>query len=180
LRFHETGLAGVIEVVLEPHFDDRGWFARAWSRDEFMENELDLEWEQLNVAHNPITGTLRGIHFQRNPHAETKLVRCTSGRLFDFAVDLRPSSPTFRRWVGRSLSPEEGNTLLIPAGFGHGYLTLEPDTDLLYLTSVRFNENAATGVRFDDPALGIDLPAPVLLLSDRDRSWPLLAERDDL
>lgn len=141
---------------------------------------LAFDWTQANLAHNPLTGTFRGLHLQLAPNGEAKLVRCTRGSLFDVAVDLRRGSPTFGQWVGTVLSADQGNSLLIPPGFGHGYLTLEPDTDLIYQTSVPYQPSAATGVRFDDPAVGLDLPAPISLISAQDRSWPFLSERTDL
>jgi dTDP-4-dehydrorhamnose 3,5-epimerase len=174
MRFITTAIEGVVHVELEPIRDDRGFFARAWCRDEFAEAGIQAEWVQANFAHNPVAGTLRGLHFQREPFAESKLVRCTRGRLQDVAVDLRPTSPTYGRWVDTVLDSHAGNMLLVPPGCATGYLTLEPDTDLFYQTTVRFERAAAAGVRFDDPLFGIIWRGPITLLSEQDRNWPWL------
>ena len=115
-----------------------------------------------------------GIHFQKTPHAEVKLVRCTRGAIFDVAVDLRPASQTYQHWVGVELSANDGRMLYIPEGFGHGFLTLQPDTDIAYQTSAPYAGESASGVRFDDPALSIDWPAEITVTSSQDRNWPLL------
>jgi len=174
LRFHETAIAGVLTVEIDPMRDARGFFARTWCRDEFAAVGVDAVWVQENLGRSPAMGTLRGMHLQRPPHDEVKLVRCVAGRIQDVAVDLRPGSPTYRRWVGAELSAERGDMLLVPTGCEHGYLTLEPDTDVLYLTSAAYDRASATGVRFDDPALGIEWAGPIAVISDRDRAWPLL------
>lgn len=180
MRFEPTNLREVVQVFLEPHFDERGWFARAWSGDEFTALGLGFEWVQANLAHNTAAGTLRGVHLQLAPHAEAKFVRCTRGSLYDVAVDLRRWSPTFGRWVGTVMTAEAGNGLLIPPGFGHGYLTLQSDTDLYYQSSAEYQPESATGARFDDPDLNIEWPAPVSTISAADKSWPLLSARHDL
>jgi dTDP-4-dehydrorhamnose 3,5-epimerase len=174
MRFHETAIAGVCRIEIEPIQDERGYFARAWSSDEFAQAGLEAFWVQANVASNPRRGTLRGMHFQRKPHEEAKLVRCTRGRLFDVAVDLREGSESFGAWVGAELTAEGGEMLFIPPGCAHGYLTLEPDTDLIYLTSAAYHAESATGVRYDDPLFAIEWVAPIQLVSAQDRSWPLL------
>jgi dTDP-4-dehydrorhamnose 3,5-epimerase len=176
MRFEQTEIEGVRIVRLDPIRDDRGFFARAWARDEFERAGLDIRWEQANLAHNPAAGTLRGMHFQRDPHAEWKLVRCTRGRLQDVAVDLRTGSATRHRWVGTTLDAAAGDMLLIPPGCAHGYLTLEADTDLFYQTSAAYDRDVAGGVRHDDPAFGIAWSGPVAIISEQDRSWPLVAE----
>lgn len=176
MRLEPTAIEGVWIVRLDPIRDDRGFFARAWARDEFERAGLDIRWEQANHAHNPTAGTLRGIHFQRDPHAEWKLVRCTRGRLQDVAVDLRPDSATRHRWVEATLDADTGDMLLIPPGCGHGYLTLEPGTDLYYLTSAAYARESAGGVRYDDPAFGIRWARSIALVSEQDRSWPLVGD----
>lgn len=175
IRFHETEIEGVRYIEIDPIRDERGWFARAWCRDEFAAAGVAVEWVQANLGHNPGAGTLRGMHLQSDPHAEFKLVRCTRGRLQDVAVDLREGSPTFRRWVSRELSADRGDMLLVPPGCAHGYLTLERTTDILYQTSAAYAGDAATGVRHDDPTLGIVWDGPIRLVSPADRSWPLLS-----
>lgn len=173
LTFVPTRIEGVVRVQLDPIRDDRGFFARAWCEDEFAAAGLATTWVQANLGHNPAMGTLRGMHYQREPHPETKLVRCTRGRILDVAVDMRADSPTFRQWVSAELTAELGEMLFIGPGCAHGYLTLEPETDLFYQTSTRYARESATGVRYDDPAFGIDWGLPVVLVSEADRSWPL-------
>jgi dTDP-4-dehydrorhamnose 3,5-epimerase len=128
--FKETKLPGVFVIELERRSDDRGFFARQWCAEEVARAGLDPALTQINVARSTARGTLRGVHYQRAPHAETKLVRCTRGAVFDVAVDLRSDSPTFRQWVGVELDAESGRALYIPEGCGHGYLTLSAETDL--------------------------------------------------
>lgn len=171
--FIPTAIAGVVRIELEPIRDDRGFFARAWSGDEFADAGLAATWVQANLGRSPRAGTLRGLHYQRDPNAEAKLVRCTRGRVLDVAVDMRTDSPTFRRWVSAELTAERGESLFVAPGCAHGYLTLEPDTDVLYQTSARYAPQSATGVRYDDPAFGIEWGAPILVVSEADRSWPL-------
>jgi len=172
VRFIPTAIEGVVRVELEPIRDDRGFFARAWCEDEFAAAGIATTWVQANIGHNPLRGVLRGLHLQRAPHQEAKLVRCTRGRLQDVAVDLRADSPTYRRWVSAILTADGGEMLYVPPGCATGYLTLEPDTDVFYQTSARFARESATGVRFDDPAFGIEWLAPIRLVSEADRAWP--------
>jgi dTDP-4-dehydrorhamnose 3,5-epimerase len=174
MRFRPTGIAGVVVVELEPIHDERGFFARAWCAEEFSEHGIEATFVQENVASNPRPGTLRGLHFQHAPYEEAKLVRCTRGAIFDVALDVRAGSPTFRQWVGEPLSAENGRLLYIPEGCAHGYLTLEADTEVRYLTTFRYVPEAADGVNFADPAFGIAWPAEITLVSERDASWPLL------
>lgn len=180
MRFESTPLPGVHVVQVEPIADHRGFFARAWSVDEFRAQAINTEFVDANLAHNPQAGTLRGMHFQRAPHEETKLVRCTRGRLYDVAVDLRPGSRTRGQWFGIELSADEANMLVIPEGCAHGYLTLEQNTDLLYHTTHRYAPSSATGVRYDDPSFGIDWPRGVVVVSEQDRGWPLWSERSEV
>lgn len=172
MRILETPIVGVVVVEADPIVDDRGWFARAWDRDEFAEAGLDVAWVQANAGFSHKAGTLRGMHFQRPPWAEHKLIRCTRGSLFDVAVDLRPGSPTVGRWFGLQLSAGDGRSLLIPPGCAHGYLTVADATELFYLTSQPYVRSAATGVRFDDPAFRIEWPQSVEVISDQDTAWP--------
>jgi dTDP-4-dehydrorhamnose 3,5-epimerase len=162
----------VFVIELERRSDDRGFFARQWCAEEVARAGLDPVLAQINVARSTARGTLRGVHYQRAPHAETKLVRCTRGAVFDVAVDLRSDSPTFRQWVGVELDAESGRALYIPEGCGHGYLTLSAETDLAYQASVPYAPASATGVRYDDPAFGIEWPAPIKVISAQDRNWP--------
>jgi len=176
VKLVETPIAGVWIVEIERREDPRGFFARAWCGREFGELGLDPGLVQINVGFNLRAGTVRGMHYQRAPFAETKLVRCTRGAVFDVAVDLRPGSPTRLTWTGAELTADNHRMLYVPHGCAHGYQTLVDDAELLYQTSQVYAPEHATGVRYDDPALGIRWPAPVTVLSDADRSWPLLAE----
>lgn len=170
--FEETPLAGAYVVHVEEHADDRGFFGRLWCADEFDAAGLDMRVSQVNVGFSVHRGTLRGLHFQRAPHGETKLVRCTAGAVYDVVVDLRPDSPTHTRWFGVELTPDNHLQLYVPAGFAHGYQTLRDRSEICYQASVPYTPDSATGVRFDDPVFGIDWPEPVTAISEADRSWP--------
>jgi dTDP-4-dehydrorhamnose 3,5-epimerase len=170
--FVETSISGVFVIEIEPRRDERGFFARQWCADECMRAGLDPRVAQINIAHSVAKGTLRGVHYQKAPHAEVKLVRCTRGALFDVAVDLRVGSPSFCQWFGIELNEESGRMLYIPEGCGHGYLTLTPNTDLVYQASVRYAVNSATGVRHDDPAFNIVWPGEIRVISPQDKNWP--------
>lgn len=170
--FTQTKITGVFVVELEPRRDERGFFARQWCADEFVRAGLDPRISQINIARSARAGTLRGVHYQRAPHAEVKLVRCTRGAVFDLAVDLRVGSPTFRQWFGIELDDESGRMLYIAEGCGHGYLTLAANTDLVYQASVPYSPKSATGVRHDDPAFNIVWPEPIKVISQQDLHWP--------
>lgn len=177
MQFTEMTIAGAWTVELEPRADDRGFFARAFCADEFAAHGADPAVAQANLSWNVGRGTLRGLHFQYPPDAETKFVRCIRGAVFDVVVDLRPGSPTFGRWAGAELTAGNRRALIAPAGTAHGYLTLADDTEVLYLASSRYSPGAESGLRWDDPDLAIDWPGPVLTCSDKDASWPALAGR---
>ena len=171
--FEETKLAGAFVVDLERREDPRGFFARSWCADEFADHGLSTQVVQANVSFNPRRATLRGMHFQRAPHAETKLVRCTQGAIYDVVIDLRPESDTYREWLGVELTQENRRALYVPEGFAHGYQTLVPDAEVFYQVSEFYTPDAEGGVRWDDPAFGIEWPEPgSAFLSDKDRSWP--------
>ncbi len=176
MKLVETPIAGVWVVEIERREDPRGFFARAWCGQEFARLGLDPRLVQINLGFNLRAGTVRGMHFQRTPFEETKLVRCTRGAVFDVAVDLRPSSPTYRRWTGAELTADNHRMLYVPHGCAHGYQTLVDDTELCYQTSEVYAPEHATGVRYDDPTLAIRWPGPVTVLSDADRAWPLVEE----
>jgi dTDP-4-dehydrorhamnose 3,5-epimerase len=166
---HETPLEGLLMVEPERLADARGWFART-----FDVAELG-PIVQMSASYNARAGTLRGVHFQNDPHAEDKLVRCTRGAVFDVAVDLRPGSPTLHRWHGVELSEDNGLALWIPKGFAHGFQTLRDDTEVLYAMTTPYVRGSGTGVRWDDPAFGIRWPDPPpggRIMSDRDRGYP--------
>jgi dTDP-4-dehydrorhamnose 3,5-epimerase len=172
MRFIPTELAGAWLIELELRHDARGYFARTFCEQEFAGQGLVSRFVQCNVAWNKAAGTLRGLHYQAAPHAETKVVRCTRGALYDVIVDLRPGSPTRGKWVAVELAPMNGLMLYVPEGFAHGYQTLEPDTEVSYLMSALPVPEAERGLRWDDPALAIRWPLPSPILSDRDRSHP--------
>ena len=174
MRFTPTEIAGVVRVDAAPHRDDRGLFARIHCPEEFAAAGIPFAPAQNSLSRNPHLHTLRGLHYQPAPYAETKLVRVTRGRVFDVAVDLRPDSPTYRRWAGAELSAENLAGLFIPEGVAHGFLTLEPDTDVVYQIAPIFRPGHAAGVRWDDPAFGIAWPAAPALMSPADAAYPLL------
>jgi dTDP-4-dehydrorhamnose 3,5-epimerase len=174
MRFVATPIAGVHVVELEEHVDERGSFARTWCRDEMAAAGLAVELAQCSLSRNRRAGTLRGLHFQRAPHEEAKLIRCTRGGIFDVAVDLRPGSPTRGRWFGVELDPLEGRALYVPEGCAHGFQTLVDDSDVAYMISVTYAPNASAGIRWDDPTLAIAWPvAAERTISERDRALPL-------
>jgi dTDP-4-dehydrorhamnose 3,5-epimerase len=172
MTFRETKLAGVFEIEVEPHLDERGFFARSWCQKEFEAHGLNPRVLQCNVSFNPKKGTLRGIHDQAAPHAEAKLVRCTAGAIYDVAVDLRPESRTFKQWVGATLTADNRRMLYIPEGCAHGFLTLADATEVFYQMSEFYHPELGRGVRWNDPAFEIVWPAKVEVISERDRNYP--------
>jgi dTDP-4-dehydrorhamnose 3,5-epimerase len=172
MRFAGTELAGVVVVDVDPRTDERGSFARLHCPDAFAAAGFPFEPVQTSLSRNPRAGTLRGLHYQPAPHGETKLVRCVRGRVFDVAVDLRAGSPTHGRWTAAELSADNCRALLVPEGVAHGFLTLEPDTDVLYQISPKYAPGHEAGVRWDDPAFGVAWPAAPRLISPRDAAYP--------
>jgi dTDP-4-dehydrorhamnose 3,5-epimerase len=172
VRFTRGTVAGCYVIDLEKRSDDRGYFARAWCEREFSEQGLSTRIAQVNVGVSRKAGTLRGLHYQAGSHGEVKVVSCPRGAVYDVAVDLRPGSPTFRRWQGLELSAETGRMFYIPEGCAHGYLTLTDDTELMYSTSRPYAPDAARGVRYDDPAFGIAWPVQISTISPADAAWP--------
>jgi dTDP-4-dehydrorhamnose 3,5-epimerase len=173
--FSPTSISGVVLIEPERLTDERGYFARTYSSDEFLKQGLDPTIAQCSTSFNPRPGTLRGMHYQAEPHAETKLVRCVRGAVLDVALDLRPESSTYLRWHASELSEDNGAALFISPGCAHGFQTLRPATEVYYQISVPFVPEAARGVRFNDPAFAIVWPEPPdggLTISERDRSYP--------
>ena len=166
--FAETELSGVWRIEPERRGDARGYLARTFCADEFAAHGLPVSYPQCNTTYNAQRGTLRGMHWQAEPRPEGKLVRCTRGAIFDVAVDLRPGSPTLRRWVGVTLSAENGTSLYIPPGYAHGYQTLTDDAEIFYQMTESYVPDLACGARWDDPAFAIVWPLPAPLLSERD------------
>ncbi|SFH49785.1 dTDP-4-dehydrorhamnose 3,5-epimerase [Palleronia marisminoris] len=179
MNIEATSLPDVFCVTPRRFGDARGFFAETWSRSRMARAGIDVEFVQDNHSLSEAAGTVRGLHFQAAPHAQAKLVRCGRGRLFDVAVDIRRGSASYGQWVGVELSFENGRQLYIPAGFAHGFVTLEPGTEIVYKCSDVYAPDTEGSVRWDDPDLGIDWPlsgAPVL--SDKDAAAPLLADLD--
>jgi dTDP-4-dehydrorhamnose 3,5-epimerase len=167
--FEPVSVDGVFIVQPEPITDERGYFARVFCADEFVAHGLTANVAQCSISFNPSKGTLRGLHYADPP--EEKLVRCTRGRIFDVVVDVRPESPSYRRWTSAELSADNAHAFYVPAGVAHGFYTLEDDCEVLYQISTRYDADAARGVRWDDPAFGIDWPGAPTLISERDRSY---------
>jgi len=174
VRFEPTTVAGVYTIELDLIEDERGFFARSWCAREFEEQGLETQFVQTNVGFNERRGTLRGLHFQLPPHDEVKVVRCSSGAVWDVAVDLRKGSATYLDWYATQLDEQNRRALYLPRGCAHGYLTLVDDTELLYQTSAFYMPAAATGVPYDDPSLAIEWPSKPSVVSEQDRSWPPL------
>ena len=174
--FVETELKGAFVIELERREDNRGFFARAFCQKEFEAHGLKPIIAQANVASNRLKGTLRGMHFQYPPAAETKLVRCTRGAILDIIVDLRPESPTYLRHVAVELTEDNQRALYVPERFAHGYQALRDNTDTSYQVGEFYTPGSEGGLRYDDPALGLRWPLPVTAMSDKDRVWPLMAE----
>ena len=171
MRFEHTEIEGVILITPERIPDERGFFVKTWGEDDFEAHGL-AHMIARNQSYNRTKGTLRGMHFQRPPHSEAKLVSPLSGSIFDVAVDLRPESPTYLKWVGRELNSDTGAMLYVPEGFAHGFITLEPDTTVEYLISAYYAPQASGGVRWDDASIGIKWPISPSVISQRDHSWP--------
>ena len=178
VEIRRLALDGLLEIRPRRFADDRGFFSETWNAVAWRESGIEVDFVQDNHSLSRARGTLRGLHFQASPAAQAKLVRVTRGSAFDVAVDLRPTSPTYRQWAGVTLSAAEWNQLLIPEGFAHGFLTLEPDTEVQYKASAVYSPAHDRAIRFDDPAIDIAWPIPAddLILSDRDRAAPLLAD----
>lgn len=174
MKVSPLGIPDVKVIEASPVGDARGWFARLYCPDQFAELGLNFRPCQISVSHNAAAGTLRGLHFQRPPAAEAKLVRCLKGAVWDVAVDIRPDSPTLRQWTSAELTPENGRAILLPKGFAHGFITLMPETELLYMTDHPWTREAEDGMRWNDPSLGINWPLQPEVLSNRDRGFALI------
>ncbi|HWO41827.1 MAG TPA: dTDP-4-dehydrorhamnose 3,5-epimerase [Candidatus Eisenbacteria bacterium] len=170
--FTETKLPGAYTIDPEKHADDRGFFARTWCKREFEARGLNDRLVQCNVSFSRRRGTIRGMHYQVAPYAEVKILRCTRGAIYDVIIDLRPDSRTYRRWIGVELSAANHRMIYVPEGFAHGFQTLEDDAEVIYQVSQFYTPGAERGVRYNDPAFGIQWPLEVTSLSEKDRTWP--------
>lgn len=171
MRFAETPLSGAFVIDLEPIEDDRGFFARAWAKEEFIAQGLVADVAQTNMSKTLAEGTFRGFHWQDPPLGETKTVRCISGAVYNCIVDMRQDSPTYRRWFGVELSADNLRMLYIPEQFANGFLILEDNTVLLYNVSRPYQGGNERGFRYDDAAIGVEWPRKILTMSDKDSAW---------
>ncbi len=178
MKFTETDLAGAWIIDLETIGDDRGFFARWYCENEFADHDLETAYVQGNLSYNAAAGTVRGMHMQLPPATEVKVVRCVAGAVHDIIVDARPGSPTRWRWIGVELSASNRRALYVPRGFFHGYQTLTEDAEVMYQVSAFYAPGTETGLRYDDPRLGLEWPLPVGTVSEKDRNWPLLDDLD--
>ena len=165
----------VFHLEVEPAGDERGQFARTFCVDELSDAGIDFRVLQTNISTNTIAGTLRGMHYQRDPHGEQKIVRCSRGSIFDVAVDIRPGSDTYLQWTSEILSSKRMNGLYIPAGFAHGFISLTDDCEVTYLMGSTYEAEAGAGLRWDDPAIQINWPLTPSIMSERDANWPLVS-----
>ncbi|WP_209015412.1 dTDP-4-dehydrorhamnose 3,5-epimerase [Roseibium limicola] len=179
-EFRPLGLDGVIEILPKKFGDDRGFFSETYNAKAFEEVGINLGFVQDNHSFSAQQGVLRGLHFQTPPFAQDKLVRVTRGSVFDVIVDIRKGSPTFAQWIGVEISAKKWNQVLVPKGFAHGFVTLEPDTEFLYKVSNYYSKECDRSIRFDDPAIGVEWPVDTAdaILSDKDRTAALLTETD--
>lgn len=170
--FTQTPLVGSYLINLEKRGDNRGFFARFFCEREFQQAGLEYHFVQFNNSLTAHKGTLRGMHYQLPPTPEVKVVRCIKGALFDVIVDLRPDSPTFKKWYGAELTAENRTMMYVPRGFAHGLVTLQDDTEAFYLVSAFYSPNQERGLRYNDSTIKIEWPIPIQETSEKDRSWP--------
>lgn len=178
MQVNDLGLGGVVEIIPKKFGDARGFFSETYQRQRFIDAGITQDWMQDNQSYSAEKGVLRGLHFQVAPYAQDKLIRVLKGSIFDVAVDIRNGSPTYGKWVSCVLSAEKFNQLLIPKGFAHGFVTLEPHVEVLYKVTAPYSPECDRGVRWNDPAIGIDWPLNGLqpVLSGKDSTAPFLAE----
>ena len=171
MKFNELGIKGVFLIEIEKIIDERGFFARTWDRKKFLENNLNSDLVQCNISFNSKKGTIRGIHFQKKPYEEAKLVHCTKGKVFEVILDIREDSPTYHNWISVELNEKDYKMLYVPEGFALGFQTLEDNTELFYQMSREYNSEYAAGLRWDDPKFKITWPLNVSKISKRDKSF---------
>jgi len=179
MQFKDTGFAGLFLIELGPNWDERGYFARTFCAETFAGRGLQTHYPQCGSAFNGKAGTVRGMHFQKSPHAEVKLVRCTRGAIFDVVIDLRPDSATYLQSYRAELAEGDGRELYVPEGFAHGYQSLRDASEVHYMLSRHYVPEAASGVRWDDPAFAVSWPLPITVISRRDREWPSFLRPDN-
>lgn len=170
--FKESKLKGAFVIDLEKHQDERGFFARTFCRKELENHGLISDVAQANMSLSKARGTLRGMHYQKSPYEETKLVRCIRGALYDVIIDLRPESPTYKQWIGVELSADNYRMLFVPKNFAHGFITLAEDTEVTYMVSQYYSPGAELGIRWNDPQFAIQWPIDVMVISPKDANWP--------
>lgn len=173
--FIETPLAGAYLIDLEPHRDERGFFARTFCHDEFESRGLNSKVVQCNISYNRKAGTLRGMHYQKAPYSEAKLIRCVRGKIQDVIVDLRQDSTTYGQHFSTELSADNRRALFVPEFFAHGFQTLIDDSEVEYQMSEFYNPASSAGFRYDDPAFALNWPREVTVISAQDLAWPLFA-----
>jgi len=177
MLFHALSVEGAFMLEPEPRADERGLFARIWCKDEFAKHGISAAFEQASVSFNDVANTLRGMHYQAEPHGEIKLVRCTAGAIFDVVVDLREGSPSYLKWSGETLTAQNRRALYVPKGCAHGFLTLEDASEVFYEIAGTYHPAAARGVRWNDPVIGIVWPGAPARIASRDAEYPLLPPR---
>lgn len=178
MRFIMTPIKDLIVVEPNVFSDARGWFSESYNKLDFSKNNIDIDFIQDNHSYSSQKGVLRGLHFQNNPHAQSKLVRCSKGKIWDVAVDLRVSSPTYLQWFGIELSAENHKMLLVPQGFAHGFVTLEDHTEVQYKVDNVYDKSSDRSIRYNDPQVGIEWPITDVILSDKDKYAPVLNDSD--
>jgi len=167
--FHKTNLEGLLLLEMELCHDHRGWFSEGWNA-----KNSNFRVDQVNFSTSPLKGTFRGLHYQADPHGQVKIVFCVRGKVEDVVVDIRSDSPTYLRSVKVELAPDNGRAVFIPKGFAHGWLSMEPYSQIIYLVEGPWNKESERGLRYDDPAIDLSLPAPVKVISSRDAQWPVI------
>ena len=180
MNFKKTDFEGVFIIELEKQVDERGFFARSWDKKEFEINGLNSNLTQCNISLNQKKGTIRGLHYQKKPYEEAKLIRCTKGRLFDVIIDLRSNSKNFKKWLNVDLNEENYKMLYIPEGFAHGFQTLENNTEVFYQMTQDYMPKFAYGIRWDDIQFNIEWPIKSPILSEKDKRFSDFNEKDFL
>ena len=173
MKFIETELKGIFLIEIEKYEDVRGFFARTFDKNEFKSNKMETKFTQFSISFNKKKGTIRGMHFQKRPYEEVKVIRCTKGKIFDVNIDLRPKSPTFKKWIGIELSDLDHKMLYIPKGFAHGFQTLKDNTEIFYQISRDYKPEYSDGVRWNDKTFGIKWPLKPTIMSKADKMFKL-------